>query len=92
MNRRYTFLSLISLIIAGVFSLFASSFPDGLEKVAGEKGFIIKALEYPLDAVMPNYSFSGVNNEYLATALAGITGTTIIFLLVFFGKSCIAIW
>jgi len=33
---------LIAIIIAGIIALFASSSPDGLERVAADKGFCIR--------------------------------------------------
>lgn len=84
MNKKYSLLALTSLLITGILSLFASASPDGLEKVAEEKGFIAKALEYPLTVFMPDYALSGTSNEYLATALAGVLGTIIVFLFVYF--------
>ena len=59
---------------------FASSSPDGLEKVAEDQGFMDTAKEAPY-AVIADYVFPGVENEALATVLAGVIGVTIIFLL-----------
>ena len=59
---------------------FASSSPDGLERVAEDQGFMDTAKEAPY-AVIADYVFPGVENEALATVLAGVIGVTIIFLL-----------
>ena len=58
----------------------ASSSPDGLERVAEDQGFIHTAREAPY-SVIADYAFPGVENEALATILAGVIGVTIIYLL-----------
>ena len=58
-------------------SPFASSNPDGLEKVAEDKEFI-GAAEDPGYEIIPDYSFPGVENERLATILSGIVGVLIV--------------
>jgi cobalt/nickel transport system permease protein len=65
-------------ILLAVFSPFASTHPDGLEWVAQQKGFL-DAAQAPLYQVIPSYLFPGVTNEALATILAGIIGTLIVF-------------
>jgi hypothetical protein len=61
-----------------IFSPLASSSPDGLERVAEDKGFIHVALA-PLFNIFPDYVVPGVTNEAVATILAGIVGTLILF-------------
>lgn len=68
---------LIALAVA-LISPLASSLPDGLEKVAEEKGFIEAAQEAPY-GVIPDYVFPGVDNEAVATIIAGIVGVFIVF-------------
>lgn len=67
----------IALLLA-VLSPLASAYPDGLEWVAEEHGFIETA-RAPLYEIIPDYVFPGVSNEALATILAGIIGTLIVF-------------
>jgi uncharacterized membrane protein len=71
---------LIILIIAMALSLAASSFPDGLEKVAEDYGFIDRAMEVLPEGffLIPDYIFGGVENEYWQTSLAGLFGVLII--------------
>jgi ABC-type Na+ efflux pump permease subunit len=71
---------LIILIIAMALSLVASSFPDGLEKVAENYGFIDRAIEILPEGffLIPDYTFGGVENEYWQTSLAGFFGVLII--------------
>jgi cobalt/nickel transport protein len=74
----------ISLLIAIFFSPFASSAPDGLEKVAALKGFSQKA-EGPKSwrfAPLANYTFPWVKNVQFSTALSGLMGTLAIFFIV----------
>jgi cobalt/nickel transport system permease protein len=67
----------IALLLA-VFSPLASAYPDGLEWVAEQHGFIETAME-PFYEIIPDYVFPGISNEALATILAGILGTLIVF-------------
>jgi hypothetical protein len=69
---------LIIALLLAILSPLASSSPDGLERVAEDKGFISASLE-PLFEVMSDYVIPGVTNEALATILAGIVGTLILF-------------
>ncbi|MCX6070016.1 MAG: energy-coupling factor ABC transporter permease [Chloroflexi bacterium] len=67
----------IALLLA-VLSPLASAHPDGLEWVAEQKGFL-EAARGPLFRLIPDYVFPGVSNETLATILAGILGTLLVF-------------
>lgn len=76
---------LISLLVClGIASLspLASSSPDGLERVAENEGFISLARGAPFQ-IMADYIFPGVKNEALATILAGLLGTLILFGIVY---------
>ena len=81
MNRKDIIIGLIiALFLAGIIAMFASPWPDGLEKVAEDNGFIEKAEVKPiLNAPIPDYAWPGVKNERLATSLAGVAGTLLIF-------------
>jgi len=68
---------LLALLLA-ILSPLASSSPDGLERVAEDKGFIGAALE-PFFEIVPDYVVPGVTNEALATIIAGIVGTLVLF-------------
>jgi len=70
--------ALILALLLAILSPLASSSPDGLEKVAEDKGFISVALE-PFFEVVPDYVIPGVTNEAVATILAGIVGILILF-------------
>ena len=64
-----------SLFLAGVVSFYASSSPDGLEKVAGKIGFLDSAKEHTnSDGVLADYGVKGVENERLSVGAAGVIG------------------
>jgi hypothetical protein len=82
--RIFTILALaVAIGLATAISPFASSQPDGLERVAQDKGFVedgrLAAVQE--DSPIPDYAFPGVGNERLATGLAGFTGTLLVFAL-----------
>ena len=66
----------IALLIT-FFSPLASSEPDGLEKVAENHGFITQAEDAPYQ-IIADYVFPWVDNEDLATVLAGIIGVLVV--------------
>ena len=75
----------VSLIIAGFVSWFASSKPDGLERVAEDHGFIEKAEDTSHD-IFPGYTVPGVN-IFLSKGLAGVIGALATFgLILLLGK------
>lgn len=75
----------ISLLLALFLSPFASSSPDGLEKVAESKGFAEKGEGWKLWKYAPfsDYAIPWIKNEKVSTALSGLIGTLAIFLIAF---------
>ncbi len=69
---------LVIALLLAVLSPLASAHPDGLEWVAEQKGFLDTA-QQPLYNLIPDYVFPGISNEALATIVAGIVGTLIVF-------------
>ena len=71
----------ISLLLALFLSPFASSSPDGLEKVAETKGFAEKAKgsSFWKYSPLPDYAIPWIKNEKVSTALSGLIGTLAIF-------------
>jgi cobalt/nickel transport protein len=64
-----------SLFLAGVVSFYASSNPDGLEKVAEDIGFIETAEDHTYaEGALADYGVKGVDNARLSTGLAGVIG------------------
>ena len=89
MNDKYWIYGLgIALIIGGVISLFASSHPDGLERVAIDLFGGEEELEEHtegnevFESPMPDYAIPGMENETLAASLAGVIGVILIFVFV----------
>ena len=81
---------LVSLGMVMFLSPFASSSPDGLEKVAAQLSFEGKAENPVFVAPLFDYSFPGVGSLAFSTILAGVIGTVVIFL-VARSLACIAI-
>ena len=75
-NRKfYLIVLLVSIGLAGIVSFYASSSPDGLEKVAGDIGFIETAKDHTLDnSALADYGVAGIENERLSVGIAGILG------------------
>jgi len=66
---------------------FASKSPDGLEKVAADKGFIEKEETAVFSAPLADYFFPYIKDKRLSTALSGVVGVVIIFgAISFFGR------
>jgi len=78
MKERWWQIGLLIALVLAILSPLASSWPDGLERVAEDYGFLEAARE-PLFNVIPDYVFPGVENEALATILAGVIGTLLLF-------------
>ena len=89
MSRRGSFplFAAVALAVAVGLALFlspfASSSPDGLERVAGDERFghtaEVRAIQDR--SPVPDYAFPGIENERLATAAAGFLGTLAVFAL-----------
>ena len=95
MNKRIFLISglLVSLLLAGVVSSFASSSPDGLDSAARE-GCTFDAddnitggtcmaqqeQEHQLaGGPLADYGIKGIGNEYLSTGLSGVLGVLVTF-------------
>lgn len=80
MNKKELFVSLLLIILLAIIFLpFASKDPDGLEKVAQDKGFSQRAVPSLLRAPLSEYLWPSIKNEKLATAMAGIFGILVLF-------------
>lgn len=78
MRTRWWLLGLAACLLVAGLSPLASAAPDGLERVADDGGFTGRALSTPFK-LAADYLFPGIENEALATALAGIAGTLVLF-------------
>ena len=71
---------LVGLGLAILVSPFASSQPDGLEKVAEEQEFADAGREHDLaDGPLADYGVERVDDEEVGTATAGLIGTLLTF-------------
>ncbi len=81
-NKFFALGVLITLVLAGVVSFYASGDPDGLEKVAEEKGFLADATDHGLgDSPLADYGVSGIADDRLSVALAGIIGVVLMLVI-----------
>lgn len=71
----------VTVGLATAVSPFASSSPDGLETVATDKAFIDDGELHRLqeESPIPDYAFPGIENERVATGVAGFVGTLGVF-------------
>jgi hypothetical protein len=78
-NRKfYVGALIVSLFLAGAISFYASSSPDGLEKVAEDVGFIESATEHSLaNSTLADYGIKGVENARISVGFAGIIGVLV---------------
>jgi len=70
----------VALLLAFFVSPHASSAPDGLEKVAADKGLDSGEKAHTSgDGPLAGYSVKGVADQTMSTGLAGIIGVTLTF-------------
>jgi cobalt/nickel transport system permease protein len=70
----------VAIALATLVSPFASSSPDGLEKVATDKALDTGAEDHALaDGPLADYGVDGVDNERVSTGLAGLIGVVVTF-------------
>jgi hypothetical protein len=67
----------IAIGLASAAAPWASSSPDGLERVAGDAGFGHRARTHAAPAA--HYAVPGIADPRLATGLAGVGGTLAVF-------------
>jgi cobalt/nickel transport protein len=83
---------LVALLLAGVVSNFASSDPDGLDSsllkgctvdadgtITGGTCPAQREEEHEVGGPLADYGVSGVDNEFLSTALSGVLGVLLTF-------------
>ena len=83
-TRIFVILALaVAVGLATAVSPFASASPDGLEKVAEKKEFLDDGRLAGIQegSPIPDYAFPGVDDERVATGLAGFVGTLAVFAL-----------
>jgi cobalt/nickel transport protein len=77
--KQSAFLILGGLLLCSALALlvspWASSSPDGLEKIAQDQQFSDQAQGKPwFESPLPDYLFPGMANQRLSTGLAGLVG------------------
>ncbi len=80
--KLFTVLALaLAIGLATAVSPYASSSPDGLEKVAGDKAFLDQGQLHAVQeqSPVPDYAVPGIDDPRLATGLAGFGGTLLVF-------------
>jgi hypothetical protein len=83
-RRRSFFLvfAVVALLLAGVVSLFASSSPDGLERVARDQGISRSAQQHRMQqGPMADYGVHAIDNGWLSGGLAGVAGVLVVLAL-----------
>ena len=84
MNRRTFFLVglVVSLLLAGVASYYASAHPDGLEFVAEQAGFLDTARDSAAaDGPLADYRARGLGDARLSGGVAGVVGCLVVLVL-----------
>jgi len=75
LKKFYAIFFLAALFLAGAISYYASSSPDGLEKVAEDEGFLESAKDSALsNSPLADYGLAGLDNERLSVGIAGVVG------------------
>ena len=75
LKKFYALFFLAALSLAGGLSFYASSSPDGLEKVAEDEGFLESAQDSALsNSPLADYGLAGLDSERLSVGIAGVVG------------------
>lgn len=70
----------VGALLGGVVSYWASASPDGLNRVAIDKGFAESEKEHgAADSPLAGYGIAGVDAPWLSGAVAGVAGVMICF-------------
>jgi hypothetical protein len=78
--RLFTILALaVAIGLGTALSPFASSSPDGLEKVAERKAFLDEGRTQD-KSLLSDYAIPGVHDSRVATGVAGFAGTLGVFM------------
>ena len=80
--RRFTIIVLaVAAGLAVAVSPFASSSPDGLQRVAEDNGVLARGHLAPVQGGAParGYEAPGIGDARIATGVAGIAGTLLVF-------------
>lgn len=75
-------LFIFALLVGGILSIFSSTNPDGLNRVAFDTGFSTQQAS-AIKGIFPNYGIPGISPAWLAKGLAGFLGTLFVFAIIF---------
>jgi ABC-type Fe3+ transport system permease subunit len=78
LKRYWWILGLLIALAVTLLAPLASPHPDGLERVAEDQGFLNRTQDAPYK-VIPDYLFPGIENESVASIVAGLVGTLLMF-------------
>ncbi len=67
----------LAFFMAAVLSPFASSSPDGLERVAEDMGIMDRVRELWTMSPLPDYSVTSISDSAISTGIAGVLGVII---------------
>jgi hypothetical protein len=78
LKKFYALFFIAALSLAGGLSFYASSSPDGLEKVAEDEGFLESAEDSALsNSPLADYGLAGLDSERLSVGIAGVIGVVV---------------
>ena len=78
LKKFYALFFIAALSLAGGLSFYASSSPDGLEKVAKDEGFLESAEDSALsNSPLADYGLAGLDSERLSVGIAGVIGVVV---------------
>jgi cobalt/nickel transport system permease protein/cobalt/nickel transport protein len=79
-NRTFLLVGvLVALLLAGVASFYASTAPDGLDRVAGDHRLAETERDHAAaDGPLADYEARGIENDRLSTLVAGVTGSLVV--------------
>ena len=78
LKKFYALFFIAALSLAGGLSFYASSSPDGLERVAEDEGFLESAEDSALsNSPLADYGLAGLDSERLSVGIAGVIGVVV---------------
>jgi cobalt/nickel transport system permease protein len=82
-GRGWIFVGAAIALFVLILSPLASSNPDGLERVAGDLGFLGQGVDAPY-SILPDYTLPFLGEGAFSTIAAGILGALTVIAIVFF--------
>jgi hypothetical protein len=80
-RRFFVAFALVAVVLAGGVSFFASSAPDGLNRVAQDHGIDRAQRPHASDGPMAGYGVRGVATPWLSQGIAGVAGVGVVLAL-----------